>query len=121
MQNSSAFKVIKLFVDFTIVSQLIIDYFDDCKTFYEKIKLFIKCISFISLLIERNYESLYGIIITVRERISWTNTNDNKTSATSKEIAKQSDDEHSSLKKNIPPEAPPKKQGYFNCVNNNYN
>ena len=120
MQNSLAFKAIKVFIDFTIASHLIIECLDDCKTFYEKIKLLIKCISFISILIERNYEFLYGIIITVRERISWTNTNDNKTSATSKEIAKQSDDEHSSLKKNIPPEAPPKKQGFFNFVNNNY-
>ena len=107
MQNSLAFKVIKVFVDFTIASQLIIKCLDDCKTFYEKIKLFIKCISFISLLIERNYEFLYGIIITVRERISTTNKNDNKT-----------DDEHSSLKKNIPPETSKEKQGFFNYIKN---
>ena len=110
MQNSLAFKVIKVFADFTIASQLIIKCLDDCKTFYEKIKLLIKCISFISILIERNYEFLYGIIITVRERISRTNTNDNKT-----------DDEHSSLKKNIPPETSKKKQGFLNFVNNIFN
>lgn len=55
MQNSLTFKVIKVVVDFTIASQLIIECLDDCKTFYEKIKLLIKCISFISILIERNY------------------------------------------------------------------
>ena len=88
MQNSLAFKVIKVFADFTIASQLIIKCLDDCKTFYEKIKLLIKCILFISILIERNYEFLYENIITVRERISRTNTNNNKT-----------DDENSSLKK----------------------
>ena len=100
MQNSLAFKAIKVFIDFTIASHLIIECLDDCKTFYEKIKLLIKCISFIFILIERNYEFLYGIIITVRERISTTNKNDNKT-----------DDEHSSLKKNIPPETSKEKQG----------
>ena len=107
MQNSLAFKAIKVFIDFTIASHLIIECLDDCKTFYEKIKLLIKCISFISILIERNYEFLYGIIITVRERISTTNKNDNKT-----------DDEHSSLKKNIPPETSKEKQGFFNYIKN---
>ena len=107
MQNSLAFKVIKVFVDFIIASQLIIKCLDDCKTFYEKIKLLIKCILFISILIERNYEFLYENIITVRERISMTNTNDNKT-----------DDENSSLKKNIPPETSKEKQGFFNYIKN---
>lgn len=110
MQNSLAFKVIKVVVDFTIASQLIIECLDDCKTFYEKIKLLIKCISFISILIEHNYEFLYENIITVRERISRTNTNDNKT-----------DDENSSLKKNIPPETPKEKKGFLNFINNIWN
>lgn len=78
MQNSLAFKVIKVLVDFIIVGQLIIKCLEDWKIFYEKIESLIKRISFIAILFERNYEFLYGIIITIRKRISRTNTNDNK-------------------------------------------
>ena len=110
MQNSLAFKVIKVFVDFIIASQLIIECLDDCKTFFKKIKLLIKCISFISILIERNYEFLYGIISTVRERISRTNINDN-----------EADGEHSFLKKNILPETSNEKLEFLNTIKNIYN